>query len=209
MPRIPLFLWVISPTLSVGIGFFRPHGFRMQICAMEVIFISRNKSKILALTVSSAMVALSVVFTRFIGYSPEGTPLRFELGFLPIAVAAYAFGPIYSALGYLTADVIGSFYSGYAPNIWITLCQFLSGIIMGLMLHKKRCSPARVTATFTIIAVAIELLAKSPVFIFMYGWTVEYTLAMRALNAVINLPIRIITFYFLMRAIKKPIDRYL
>ena len=138
VPRIPLFLWVISPALFGRDWFFRPHGFRMQICAMEVIFISRNKSKILALTVSSAMVALSVVFTRFIGYSPEGTPLRFELGFLPIAVAAYAFGPIYSALGYLTADVIGSFYSGYAPNIWITLCQFLSGIILGLMLHKKR-----------------------------------------------------------------------
>ena len=155
------------------------------------------------------MVALSVVFARFLGYSPEGTPFRFEIGFLPIAVAAYAFGPLYSGLAFLIADIIGSLYSGYAPNIFISLCQLLSGAAMGFFFHKKNISLSRTIIAFSAIAVVIEIIAKSPIFVFMYAWSWDYTILTRLLNALINLPIRVTTFYFLMKALKKPIDKHL
>lgn len=166
----------------------------------------KGKKQLALLTVSAAMTALAVVFTRFLGFSPEGTPFRFEIGFLPIAVTAYIAGPIYSGAAFLIADVIGSLFSGYAPNPWIALTQLLSGIIMGLFLKKKH-SLLRCTACFGVIAVLIEILLKSPIFVFMYGWTWSFTLATRTLNALINLPVRIFTYYILLKALKKPLEQ--
>lgn len=154
------------------------------------------------------MVALSVVFTRFLGFSPEGTPFRFEIGFLPIAILASAIGPIYAGIGYLTADIIGSLLSGYAPNLWITLCQLLSGVIMGFAFYNKKHSLSRTVITFSIIAVLIEILFKSPIFVWMYSWTWGYTLATRAINALINLPLRITAYYFTMKALSRPMEKY-
>lgn len=175
---------------------------------MEVFFILKkknNKSKLFTLTFSCAMVALSVIFTRFLGFSPEGTPFRFEIGFLPIAITSYVAGPLYAALSYLTADVIGSLFSGYAPNLWITLCQALSGVIMGFFFYKKKHSAKRTVLCFSLIAIFIEILLKSPIFVILYDWTPGFALATRTLNAVINLPIRIITYHFILKALMKPL----
>ena len=138
----------------------------------------KMKNSIFALTVTSVMVAMSVVLCRFVGFSPEGTPLRFELGFLPIAYIAYFLGPVYAAVGYMTADIIGSLFAGYAPNIWITLCQFATGFVFGLFLYKKKVSLTRTFFCFATVAIFIDFLLKSPIFVFMYDWTWEFTLGM-------------------------------
>lgn len=166
----------------------------------------KNREQLLFISISAAMAALSVVFTRFLGFSPEGTPFRFEIGFLPVAIAAYIAGPIYAGATYLTADIIGSLFSGYAPNPWITIAQFLSGILMGVFFKKKH-SLKNVIICFSIIALLVEILIKSPVFVFMYGWTLGFTLATRTVNALINLPIRILVYYFTLKAIKKPLEQ--
>ncbi len=166
-----------------------------------------TKRHIFALTATSAMTALSVVLCRYLGFSAEGTPFRFEIGFLPIALVAYMFGPIYSAAGYLVADIIGSLLGGYPPNIWISACQIFFGAAMGLFLHKREPTVIRTTLCFSFIAVFIDFLAKSPVFVFLYGWTWGYALGMRALNALINLPIRIFLYYLTLKATKKHLDK--
>ena len=165
----------------------------------------KNKKQLTYLSIAAAMAALSVVFTRFLGFSPEGTPFRFEIGFLPIAVAAYAAGPVYAAGAYLTADVIGSLFSGYAPNPIITLAQAVSGVLMGFFFHKKH-SLARTVTCFSLIALISEILIKTPALAAMYSWTLGFTLGTRALNALLNLPIRIIVYYFTLKALKRPLD---
>lgn len=169
----------------------------------------KERNRIFSLTLTAAMVALSVVFCRFLGFSATDTPFRFELGFLPIAFVAYMFGPIYSGVAYLLADVIGSFFSGYAPNIWISGCQLLFGIIMGFAFYRKKLSALRIALGFSVIAVFVEFLAKAPIFIFLYGYTAEFAFGARAINALINLPIRAVTFYFLARALTEPMDNIL
>ena len=151
------------------------------------------------------MVALSIVLTRFLGFSPQNTPFRFEIGFLPITVVAYLFGPIYSMASYTIADIIGSLFSGYAPNLWITMCQALTGYVMGLFFHKKKETVLRGTLCFVLIGAIIDILIKSPVFIFMYAWTYKFTFVSRTLNMLINLPIRIFGYYFLIKALSKPL----
>lgn len=166
---------------------------------------SKRNKQLTFLSISAAMAALAVVFTRFIGFSPEGTPFRFEIGFLPIAVVAYIAGPLYAGGAYLVADVIGSFFSGYAPNPVLTVAQVLFGVIMGLFFYRKH-SMMRTVLCFSVIALAVEVLIKAPAIGYMYGYTWQYTIATRLLNALINLPIRIFTYYFTIKALKKPLE---
>ena len=168
---------------------------------------NKAKNQIFALTVTSVMVAMSVVLCRFVGFSPEGTPFRFEFGFLPIAFVGYMLGPLYAGLGYLVADVIGSLFSGYAPNLWISLCQFATGVAFGLFFHKKNISLPGILLCFGSVALFIDFLLKSPIFVFMYDWTWEFTLATRAINGTINFVIRVVTFYLFIKLLKKQMDR--
>ena len=166
----------------------------------------KAKRQILALTHASVMVALSVIFCRFVGFSPEGTPYRFELGFLPIAYIAYILGPIYAGLGYFTADVIGSLFQGYAPNLWISVCKLAAGVIMGICFHKKKFSLAGTVICYSIIAVAIDYLLQSPIFVFMYGWTWGFTFLHRAINSAINLVLRITVYFALTKALERQLN---
>ncbi len=153
------------------------------------------------------MVALSVVLCRYLGFSPEGSAFRVEIGYLPIAIVAYLFGPIYSSVGYLIADIIGSLLQGYAPNIAIAACQTLSGFLMGLFLHKKKTSIANISLCFVTIGIAIDLLLKTPVLVYLYGWTWGATMIDRLINTAITLPMRIIIYYIMIRALRKPFER--
>ncbi len=174
----------------------------------------RKTSKmIFALSVTAAMTALSVVFCRFVGFSPENSAFRFEFGFLPIAFVAELFGPLWSGLAYLVADAIGSLFSGYAPNPAIAACKLLTGAVMGIFfsygIYKKRPSLLRITLAFFVIAVFVDFLLMSPILMALYGWTSEFTFGMRAINAAINLPIRIFSFYLIRKAMDKPLGEFM
>ncbi len=169
----------------------------------------KRSALIYALSVSAAMTAMSVILCRFLGFSPEDSPLRFEIGFLPIAFVAELFGPLWSGAAYLVADIIGSLISGYAPNPWISLCKLLTGIIMGLMLsyaiYKKKPGISRILILFSLNAVIVDFLLMSPVMMWMYGHSPALAFSERALNAALNLPIRILVFYFVRKAMDKPL----
>ena len=160
------------------------------------------------LCITAVAVAMSVVVCRFLGFTPLDSPVRFDFGFLPIAVIAEMFGPVYSGVGYLIADVIGSFVQGYAPNPWIAACKLLSGVLMGIFFTRGRTSLPRVIVAFTLINAAVDFLLMTPIFVYMYSlpWSVAF--ATRAVNAALTLPFRIVTFYILSRALKKPLARF-
>lgn len=163
------------------------------------------------LSIASAMTALSVVFCRFIGFSPENSAFRFEFGFLPVAFVGELFGPLWCAVSYLVADVIGSLFSGYAPNPWISGCKFLTGLVMGLFLYnkerKRQPSLLRISIAFAIIAAIIDFLFMSPILIALYSYTPEFAFGMRAINAAINLPIRVFSFYLVRKCMDKPLKQ--
>lgn len=173
----------------------------------------KNRKLIFALSVAAAMTALSVVFCRFVGFSPENSAFRFEFGFLPIAFVAELFGPLWSGISYLVADAIGSLFSGYAPNPAIAACKLLTGAVMGFFfaqgIYKKRPSLLRIIIAFSLIAVFIDFLLMSPILMALYGWTADFTFGMRAINAAINLPIRILSFYIIRKAMDKPLLEFM
>lgn len=164
-----------------------------------------NNYNIFSMTFSASMIALSVILTRFLGFSPQNTPYRFEIGFLPLTIVAYLFGPLYCMASYTVADIVGSLFQGYAPNLWITMCQSLTGFVMGLFFYRKRATLLRSISCFTVIGVLIDIVIKSPVFVFMYAWTFKFTMVSRLINTAINLPIRIFGYYLLLKAVSKPL----
>lgn len=165
-----------------------------------------GRAPLLALTFTAAAAAMSVILCRFLGFSPQDSPIRFDFGFFPLAIVGQAFGAVYAGAGYLVADVIGSLLQGYAPNIWISLCKLVTGFIMGISFGgRRRVSLLRTVITFAVINVFVDFLLMSPIFVFMYGMELGAALYTRALNAAVTLPVRIITFYFLSRALERPI----
>ncbi len=171
---------------------------------------SRNKHDLIyALSVTAAMTALSVVFCRFLGFSPENSTIRFEFGFLPICIVAEIFGPLWCGVSYLLADIIGSLLSGYAPNPWISACKFLTGATLGLFLYrkiyKKPPTLKRNIMAFSIIALLIDFLLMSPIFIFVWDYKAPVAFGTRAVNAAVNLPVRIISFHFIRKSMDRPL----
>ncbi len=180
-----------------------------------------TKNSLTAIAVTAAMTAISVVLCRYLGFSPENSPLRFELGFLPISIVAYLFGPVYAGAGYLISDIIGSFLSGYAPFPLISLCKLLLGIGMGIAFYRKPPSLSRTILAFLVLNLAIDVGLMSPSLSLLYTMTGQLppdlilfdwhpavcVFIWRLIDVSITFPLRVATFYFLLRALEKPFSR--
>ncbi len=90
-----------------------------------------NRSRSLrTLTFCALLVAMSIVFSRVLSISTGF--LRFNLGSLPVVLAAVLFGPGAGfAVGAL-ADMVGGVLAGYAINPLITLGAGAVGLFAGL-----------------------------------------------------------------------------
>ncbi len=128
--------------------------------------------------------------------------IRFEIGFLPIAILGEALGPLYSGAAYLLADILGSLVQGYPPNPWIAACKLLFGVAVGCFFYRRRATLLRSILVFSLIAVLIDVIAMTPIFIWMYGQPPSAAYWTRGVTAALNLPIRIVSYYYLSRALK-------
>ena len=78
-----------------------------------------SRAALIRLTTTAMMVALAIVFARWLGF-PQNGNFRIEISFLPIAVVAMLYGPIWSAAAYGLADFFGALlYTGVNPFIMI------------------------------------------------------------------------------------------
>ncbi len=169
----------------------------------------RSGYPIYALCVASVMTALCVLFTRVLAFPPGGeSAYRFDFGFLPICIAAELLGPYWSAASYLIADIIGALVSGYAPNIWISFCKMLTGLCLGVFMYRKyyKLMPTvtRTVISFSFIAVLVDFVMMSPAMMYIYGLNAGAAFSARAINAAVNLPIRIITYILIRPSLDKP-----
>ena len=156
----------------------------------------RRHAVLLRLAVCAMMTALSIVLCRLLGWSPAESMGRVEIGFLPVAIVGMLYGPLWSGIVYGVADLIGAaIWTGVNP--WITLCKVVFGVLLGLGLYtSKKPRPwifaLRSGITLLVIGFFVDVLAMSWVFVVM-GYAPDYGVAFvtRAINAAVNLPIRI------------------
>ena len=102
------------------------------------------------------LIALEIILTRFLSINLQF--LRIGFGFLPVALAAIMYGPVWAGIGYAIGDVLGMliFPTGpYFPGF--TLSALLTGIVYGLILYKKDVTWQRSLIACLIIAIFINL----------------------------------------------------
>ena len=96
----------------------------------------KNESRISVrtLTAMALLIAMSIVFSRVLSISTGF--VRFNLGSLPVLLAAIFFGPGAGFVVGALADMIGGLLSGYAINPLITLGAGSIGLVAGYLWRK-------------------------------------------------------------------------
>lgn len=143
------------------------------------------------ITTSAMMVALSIVFCRVLGFPTTGM-WRVEIGFLPILIVAILYGPVWSAVSYGLADLIGALiYTGINP--FILLCKIVFGLLMGVVFHgREKIGLPRNILFFLLVGFIVDIMMMTPIFVFMFGYTWEAALIWRLAAFSVNTPVRIV-----------------
>ena len=150
----------------------------------------KNRPLIRRITICAVMAALAILLCRILGFPPTGA-YRIEISFLPIAVIAMLYGPVWSGICYAAADLIGAaILTGINP--FITLCKLLFGVLMGLVFYKKRRGPLGIILFFLLAGVLVDICCMTPIFVYQFGYTWKAALIYRAIGFAVNTPVRIL-----------------
>ena len=111
-----------------------------------------KKTSARTLTMLALLVAMSIVFSRVLSISTGF--VRFNLGSLPVLLAAVVFGPGAGFAVGAVADIIGGVLAGYAINPLITLGAASIGLVGGLgwqkLSHHAGCGCHRLSGGFCV-----------------------------------------------------------
>ena len=133
------------------------------------------------------LIALDVILTRFLSIQTQF--LRIGFGFLPIAIAGMAFGPVWGGICGGVGDILGMiiYPSGaYFPGFTLTAC--LTGIIFGIFLFRKY-NIIRLIGAAAFVCVILNLLLDTLWLDIMYGSGYLALLPARAVKCFLNIPI--------------------
>lgn len=82
------------------------------------------------------LIALEIVLNRFCSINTVWCKIGFS--FLPIALCAMLFGPVWGGVAAAAADFLGATLFPIGPYfVGFTICAFARGVVFGLFLHKK------------------------------------------------------------------------
>lgn len=82
------------------------------------------------------LIALEIVLNRFCSINTAWCKIGFS--FLPIALCAMLFGPIWGGVAAAAADFLGATLFPIGPYFpGFTLCAFARGVVFGLFFYKK------------------------------------------------------------------------
>lgn len=150
----------------------------------------KEHSKITKLVVISFMITLEVLLTRiFAIFMP--TSFRLSLGFLPVSMTAIIYGPLWAGTAYALGDIIGMLIFPMGPYFpGFTLTAFLTGIVFGLVLHKKPITFKRTLLASLIVVVVLNLILDTFWLYLLYDQAVIAMLPLRLLKAGLTLAIQ-------------------
>lgn len=149
------------------------------------------------LVTAALLIAMQIILSRFL--SINAWNLKIGFAFTAVFVAAYLYGPWFSAVVAVIADVVGAslFPSGaFFPGFTVT--AMLSGIVFGIFLYKKQ-TPGRIIAAVAIDQLVLGLLLNSYWLSVLYGSPFGPLVATRAIQCLVMMPV----MYFTISALSK------
>ncbi|MBR5229331.1 MAG: folate family ECF transporter S component [Firmicutes bacterium] len=149
------------------------------------------------LVTAAVLIALNVVLSRFLSINAWNIKIGFT--FVSIFVAGYFYGPVFSVVVAVLGDVVGAllFPSGaFFPGF--TLTALLTGLLFGVMLHKKQ-TPVRILFTVLANQLLLGLLLNTYWLSILYGTTFGAVVVTRIVQCLIMMPVEFVTITLLMK----------
>ena len=165
-----------------------------------------QSAKELKNTKSLAMAAMLLAIATVLGIFsiPVGTSLKIGLSTLAIQLTAALFGPVVSGSVGALADILqylirptGPYFPGF------TISGAIGGIIFGLIYYKRRLSIPRIAVANLIVTVFVNILLNTFWLKVLYGKGFLALLPGRVTKNLVLLPIYVILFYLMTRALER------
>jgi ECF transporter S component (folate family) len=151
------------------------------------------------LTALSLLTAMEIILSRFCSVSAWNIKLSF--GFLPVVISAVLFGPLPAAVVGALGDFIGALLFPIGPYFpGFTLTAFLTGLVFGLLLHRRR-SAGRILAAVAVSQLALSLLLNSAWISLLYASPYLPLLSVRLVQCAVLAPVQFLTIAALTRVL--------
>lgn len=154
------------------------------------------------LVILALLAALNLVLGR--------PPLSFMIwsnkigfGFVPVFVAAYLYGPLAAGIVGALGDFLGAVLfpvGAYFPGF--TATAFVSGVVFGLLLHKKQTAP-RILAATLINQLVLGLVVNTFWISILYGSSFGGLMAARIVQCGIMIVLEFVVIFFLRKALNR------
>ncbi len=138
------------------------------------------------------MIALQIVLSRFLSIT---TPLiKMGFGFLPIAIVAMLYGPVYSGVAWGISDLIGALMFPVGPFFYgFTISAAINGLIYGLYIYKNHSKIWRIVAAVLTASVLVSLGVDTVWLTMLTGNPPMTVFLSRLLKTGIMAPVQIVT----------------
>lgn len=154
----------------------------------EVFIMKKKKISTQMIVIMGFMIALEIVLSKLVSINISF--LRIGFGFLPVAILAILYGPIWAGAAYAIGDLIGAFVfptGAFFPGFTIT--AFLTGVIFGLVLYRKKITFWRALLASALVCIICNLLLNTYWLTFIIGKGFKVLLASRAVKELVAIPI--------------------
>lgn len=160
---------------------------------------SRFTPKMMA--VLSILLALEVIIARFGTIRPSES-IKLSLDFVPVVIAAVLFGTVPAVVMSILADILGAFLFPVGPFFpGFTVTAALTGVIYGLILHKRQSFP-RVICAVVLQQLLCSLLLNTFWLHLLYGLPYLPTLTARLIQCGIMTAVQLALIPLIVETIK-------
>ena len=168
---------------------------------------SQNLSKIQPMCLCAMMLALRIVLGIFTNFTLSFTPFaKVGLSFLPIVIIAYLYGPVCASVVSCFGDILSIILnnpSAFSIMPGITLCYFIEGFLLGVVLYEKEVKVPRISMAFLIVLALCRLPLNTLVLSLMMHIPFFEILMWRVIVLVPFAVVEVALSYFVLKTIEK------
>ena len=147
------------------------------------------------------LTALEIVLNRFL--SINAWNLKIGFSFVSVAAAAMLFGPVPAGIVAALGDFLGAVLFPIGPYFpGFTLTAFLTGVVYGLFLWKKR-DWLRILGAVAVQQLILSLLLNSLWISVLYSSPYQALLATRSVQCAILIPVQFIVLLLMSRVMER------
>jgi ECF transporter S component (folate family) len=156
------------------------------------VFLMQKNNKTVKLVTIAFFIAMEIILTRYLSVDVAGIA-RIGFGFLPVAMIAIIYGPLWAGGAYALGDILGMLVfpkGAYFPGF--TLTAFLTGIVFGLVLYKKEITWKRTLIASLIVVLCLNLCMDTYWLHILMGQGFLAMLPLRITKCVFEIPVQVI-----------------